>query len=61
MDDALRLALTAAGGLGTILAAAYAVIRMMHQDDSWEKLLRAKDAEIARLQARVDREEEGKD
>jgi hypothetical protein len=58
MDDVLRIVLTTAGSLGTLAAAAYAVVRMLRQDSAWERLLKAKDAEIERLNRLLEEKEQ---
>jgi hypothetical protein len=55
MDEILRVALTTSGAIGIMVAAAYAAMRLLRQDDAWEKIIASKDAEYAKLLAENER------
>lgn len=42
-------------GIGLAFAFVYAVKRMLHQDDEWERIVKQKDADNAILRAEIDK------
>lgn len=55
MDEILKIIATGTGAVSVIFGGVYAMLKVARQDDQWEKLVAAKDAELRAAKAENER------
>ena len=53
LDELLKALPSIGTGIGLLFALVYAVQRVLHQDDEWERIVKQKDSDLAQLRTEV--------